>query len=90
MKQVKLDDGSCKIMCVLNRDVFMAGGLDEVHGDLEPEVQPSEAEHSGGSSTSAAASSGSGWLAFLSLDYYQSFFDVTTTQVDRRASQPLF
>ena len=69
---------------------FMAGGLDEVHGDLEPEVHPSEAEHSGGSSSSAAAAAtGSGWLAFLSLDFYQSFFDVTTTQVDRCTRQPL-
>ena len=24
----------------------------------------------------------SGWLGFLSLDYYQGFFDVTTSQVE--------
>ena len=62
-----------------------------MHGDLEPEVHRSEAEDIGGSSSSAAAAAtDSGWLAFLSLDYYQSFFDVTTTQVDRYSSRPLF
>ena len=49
-----------------------------MHGDLEPVAEPTEPEHSAGSSASTA---GTGWLAFLSLDYYQSFFDVTTTQV---------
>ena len=62
---------------VWDRDNF--AGLDEVHGDIEPEVDPNEAEQSGVSSSSG---SGGSWLAFLSLDYYQSFFDVTTTQVD--------
>ena len=53
--------------------------MDEVHGDIEPEIDPNEAEQGGVSSSSG---SGGSWLTFLSLDYYQSFFDVTTTQVD--------
>ena len=54
------------------------GMVDEVHGDMEPEERPTGPELSAGSSSTPTSS---GWLAFLTLDYYQSFFNVTTAQV---------
>ena len=64
---------------------FNIGGLDEVGGSLQPQVDPNEGDQSGGGSSSSAvagATGSGGWLTILSLDYYQSFFDVTTAQVD--------
>lgn len=58
--------------------INLSAGLDGVHGDLEPVAELTEAQHNAQSSASASST---GWLAFLSLDYYQSFFDVTTMQV---------
>ena len=64
--------------------LLFIGDLDEVGGSLQPQVDPSEGDQSGGGSSSSAvagAAGSGGWLTILSLDYYQSFFDVTTAQV---------
>lgn len=60
--------------------VMMESDSPEVTGELEPVKLDLEQENPPKSSSSK----GSSWLAPLTLDYYQSYFDISTSQVTER------